>query len=63
MTFSDLVFKLVVLETAAAKMGLWRTYHAINKALAEAGYERAVQVDPKGRRVHERARALLKKGR
>jgi len=59
----DLILRLSALETLAAKCRLWRTYHAINKARREAGYERAVQLDPKGRRGHDRARTLLEKGR
>jgi hypothetical protein len=61
----DFVLMLAAAETAAANLKLWRTYHAINKAKREAGYERAVQLSLTGadRRVHERARRVLERGR
>ena len=65
MDWYTFIVKVESLQQDAAKLGLWRTYHAINKAKREAGYERAMQLEPtaKGRRVHERARAQLEKGR
>lgn len=65
MDWYTFIVKVEELEQAAAKMGLWRTMHKINAAKREAGYEQAMKFETtaKGRRVHERARAQLEKGR
>jgi len=61
--YYSLVLRLTEAESLAAEGGLWRTYHAINKAKRELGYERAVQLDREGRKIHEQARSSLEKHR
>lgn len=57
------VTKLTALEGEAARLGLWKTMHKLNAAKREAGYERAIQLDPRGRRTHERSQRQLEKNR